>query len=63
MNTKGNVKNDNNMRYTKALRMLFEIMEGRPDIKEVKFNKENDTFEVVDNNGTIHICFGNEFRD
>ena len=34
---------DKDMRYTEALRKLFEVMEGRPDIKEVKFNRENDT--------------------
>ena len=50
-----------NMRYTEALRKLFEVMEGRPDILEVKFNRENDLFDVVGDTG-IHVCFGNEFR-
>lgn len=49
------------MRYTEALRKLFEIMEGRPDIKEIKFDRENDSFDVISDTG-IHVCFGNEFR-
>jgi hypothetical protein len=52
---------DNQMRYTEALRKLFEIMEGRTDILEVKFDRENDSFDVISNN-CIHVCFGNEFR-
>ena len=51
-----------NMRYTEALRKLFEVMEGRADILEVKFNRDNDTFEVIENTG-VHICFGDEFRN
>ena len=50
------------MKYTEALRKLFEVMEGRPDINEVKFDRENDSFDVVSNTG-VHICFGNEFRN
>lgn len=53
---------DNEMRYTQALRKLFEVMEGRPDILSVKFNRESDSFEVVEDTG-IHICFGDEFRN
>ena len=49
------------MRYTEALRKLFEVMEGRPDIKEIKFDRENDSFNVISDTG-IHVCFGNEFR-
>ena len=49
------------MRYTKALRKLFEVMDGRPDINEVKFNRDNDSFDVISDTG-IHVCFGNEFR-
>lgn len=52
---------ENEMRYTEALKMLFKIMEGRPDIIEVKFNREEDSFDVISNN-CIHVCFGNEFR-
>lgn len=52
---------DNQMRYTEALRKLFEIMEGRTDILEVKFDRENDSFDVISNDG-IHVCFANEFR-
>lgn len=29
-----------NMRYTVALRKLFEVMEGRTNIDEVKFNRK-----------------------
>lgn len=50
------------MRYTEALRKLFEVMECRSDIKEVKFNRENDSFDVISDTG-IHVCFGNEFRN
>lgn len=49
------------MRYMEALRKLFEVMEGRPDIKEIKFDRENDSFDVISDTG-IHVCFGNEFR-
>lgn len=51
------------IRYTEALRKIFEVMEGRPDIKEIKFDRKNDMFDVIDNSGEIHICFGNEFRN
>lgn len=50
------------MKYSEALKKLFEIMEGRPDIKEVKFNRENDTFDVIGDN-IIHVCFCDEFRN
>ena len=50
------------MRYTEALRKLFEVMEGRPDIKEVKFDRENDSFDVISDTD-VHVCFGNEFRN
>lgn len=50
------------MRYTEALRTLFKIMECRPDIKEVKFDRENDSFDVISDIG-VHICFGSEFRN
>ena len=53
---------DKEMRYTEALRKLFEVMEGRTDILEVKFDRENDTFEII-SEGTRHICFGDEFRN
>ena len=49
------------MRYTVALRKLFEVMEGRTDIDEVKFNRENDSFDVINSSG-VHVCFGDEFR-
>ena len=49
------------MKYTEALRKLNDVMQGREDIKEVKFDKENNMFEVVDTNGHIHMCFGDEF--
>lgn len=49
------------MRYTEALRKLNDVMQGREDIKEVKFDKENNMFEVTDINGRIHVCFGDEF--
>ena len=51
-----------NMKYTAALRKLFEVMEGRTDILEVKFNRNDDSFEVVSDTG-VHICFGSEFRN
>lgn len=50
------------MRYTEALRKLFDIMESRPDIKGVKFDRENDSFDVISDTG-VHVCFGNEFRN
>lgn len=50
------------MTYPEALRKLFEIMEGRTDIKEVRFARENDSFVVIDDAG-IRVCFGDEFRD
>ena len=43
------------MRYTEALRKLNDVMQWREDIKEVKFDKENNMFEVVDINGCIHV--------
>ena len=52
---------DNQMKYTEALRKLFEVMEGRTDILEVKFDRENDAFDVISKDG-VHVCFGNEFR-
>lgn len=52
---------DNQMRYTEALRKLFEVMQGRTDILEVKFDRENGKFKVISNNG-IHVCFENEFK-
>ena len=52
---------DNKMRYTEALRKLFEVMQGRTDILEVKFNREDDSFDVISND-SIHVCFGSEFR-
>lgn len=51
-----------NMKYTEALKKLFEIMEGRPDIKEVKFFRENNSFDVISDTG-VHICFCDEFRN
>lgn len=57
------MEQDKQMRYTDALRKLFEVMEGRPDIKEIKFDRENDMFDVISNNGDRHICFGSEFRN
>ena len=51
-----------NMKYTEALKMIFKIMEGRPDIKEIKFNREDDSFDVISDTG-VHVCFGDEFRD
>lgn len=50
------------MRYTEAVGKLFEVMEGRPDIIGVKFDRKNDSFDVISDTG-IHICFGNEFRN
>lgn len=52
----------NDMRYTEALKKLFEVMDGRSDINEVKFDRENDTFDVITTSGT-HVCFGSEFRN
>lgn len=52
-----------NIKYTEALRKLFEVMEGRSDIKEVKFDKNNDSFDVIDINNNVHMCFGDEFRN
>ena len=49
------------IRYSEAVFKLFEVMEGRTDILEVKFDRENDCFDVITESG-IHICFGNEFR-
>lgn len=50
------------MRYTEALRKLFEVMEDRPDIKEVKFDRENDSFDIISDTG-VHVCFCDEFRN
>ena len=50
------------MKYSEALKKLFEIMVERPDIKEVKFYREEDVFVVVSNSGD-HVCFGDEFRN
>ena len=52
---------EDTMKYTEALKLLFKVMEGRPDITEVKFDRENDVFEVISGN-TRHICLGSEFR-
>lgn len=35
-------------------------MNGRPDINEVKFDRDNDSFDVISDTG-IYVCFGNEF--
>lgn len=51
-----------NMKYTEALRKLFEVMEGRPGICQVKFDRENDSFDVIGND-SVHTCFGDEFRN
>lgn len=51
-----------NMKYTEALKMIFKVMEGRPDIKEIKFNREDDSFDVISDTG-VHVCFVDEFRD
>ena len=50
----------NQMKYIEALMKLFEVMQGRPDILEVKFDRENDSFDVITKDG-IHVCFCNEF--
>lgn len=50
----------NQMKYIEALMKLFEVMQGRPDILEVKFDRENDSFDVITKDGT-HVCFCNEF--
>lgn len=50
------------MKYTEALKKLFEVMEGRPEITEVKFNRKDDSFDVISGNN-IHVCFGDEFRN
>lgn len=50
------------MKYTEALKKLFEVMEGRSDIIEVKFDRENDSFDVISSTG-VHVCFGSEFRN
>lgn len=49
------------MKYTEALKKVFEVMEGRPDIKQIKFDRENDSFDVISDSGT-HVCFSDEFR-
>lgn len=51
------------MKYTEALKMIYEIMENRPDIKEIKFDRDNDSFDVISSDGHIHMCFGKEFRN
>ena len=50
------------MKYTEALRKLFEVADGRPDILSVEFDRENDSFSVITNSGE-HLCFGHEFRN
>lgn len=50
-----------NMKYTDALKMLCEIMKERPDINEVKFNRNNDTFDVICDN-VEHLCLVSEFK-
>lgn len=50
------------MKYTEALKKLFEVMDGRSDINEVKFDRENDIFDVITTSGT-HVYFGGEFRN
>lgn len=54
--------NDDTTRYTVVLKMLAKIMEGRPDIIEVKFNQQNGSFDVVDDGGYTHVCFLSEFK-
>lgn len=61
LNGGNDMDRDNQMKYTEALRKLFEVMEGRTDILEVKFDRENDAFDVISKDG-VHVCFGNEFR-
>lgn len=48
------------MKYIEALMKLFEVMQGRQDILEVKFDRENNSFNVITDDG-IHVCFCNEF--
>lgn len=50
------------MKYSEALKLLASIMDERQDIKEVKFDKENDTFIIISEDNSEHICFGSEFR-
>lgn len=49
------------MMYTEALKMLSEVMKGRPDIKEVKFNWDDGNFDVITDN-VDHVCFLSEFE-
>ncbi len=51
------------MKCTDALKMLYKIMQGRPDIKQVTFNREDGTFEVLHSNGDRHLCFEQEFEN
>lgn len=59
--TSSTTNTNHGLTYTQALRKLFEVMEGRSDIQRVKFNRDDDTFEVISDT-TDHICFGSEFR-
>lgn len=45
------------MKYTEALKVASEIMKNIPIIKEIKFNKDNDSLDVIDSNGNI-MCVG-----
>lgn len=49
------------MKYSDALKMLCKIMKERPDIKEVKFNRDDGTFDVISDN-VDHLCFVSEFK-
>ena len=50
------------LKYTEAVRKLFEVMDGREDIAKVVFNRNADSFDVIDTDGNIHLCLGSEFR-
>lgn len=49
------------MKFTEALERVFEIMEGRPEIKEIKFNRKDDLFSIISDTDIL-MCVGDEFR-
>lgn len=50
-------------KYVENLRKLYEVMESRPDIVNVNFNREENSFDVVSENGGVHVCFCSEFEN
>lgn len=44
------------MKYSEAVKKLFEVMDAIPEITKVKFNREEDSIDIISGDN-IHVCF------